>query len=209
MGKELKSCIIISGAPEDDIDYYNRYINDGFVICADSGYLKCLKAGVTPNLIIGDFDSSKKPDTNIETIILPVRKDDTDTFFAVKEAQKRGFDDIIILGGIGSRIDHTYANILSVNYCVDKNIKCRLVNKNNCISIVNGDVIISNQYYKYFSLYALFDDCKGLTIKGSQFDVDDITLKPFEQFAQSNSFNKNDVEILINEGKLLLIQSND
>lgn len=209
MGEELNSCVIISGAPETDIDYYKGFIDGGFVICADSGYLKCLKLGVVPDLIIGDFDSSNKPETEIETIVLPVRKDDTDTFFAVKEAEKRGYRDIIILGAIGSRIDHTYANILSANYCAENHIKCRLINKNNSITIVESAVTINNDFYKYFSLYALFDTCEGLTIKGSQFDVDDITLKPFEQFAQSNSFNNREVEITIKSGRLLLIQSND
>ena len=86
MGKEIKKCLIITGAPEDDIDYYKHYIDGRFIIGADSGYQKCVKLNIKPNLIIGDFDSSTKPDTDIETIILPVRKDDTDTLSAVKEA---------------------------------------------------------------------------------------------------------------------------
>lgn len=53
---------------------------------------KCKKLGIKPDLIIGDFDSSDVPDTDIKTIILPVRKDDTDTFFAVKYAIKQGFN---------------------------------------------------------------------------------------------------------------------
>lgn len=112
MGKEIKKCLIITGAPEDDIDYYKHYIDGRFIIGADSGYQKCVKLNIKPNLIIGDFDSSKKPDTDIETIVLPVRKDDTDTLSAVKEAIKRGYNDIIILGGIGNRFDHTYNNVL-------------------------------------------------------------------------------------------------
>ena len=66
--------MIITGAPEDDIDYYKHYIDGRFIIAADSGYQKCVKLNIKPNLIIGDFDSSTKPDTDIETIILPVRR---------------------------------------------------------------------------------------------------------------------------------------
>lgn len=111
MGKEIKKCLIISGAPESEIEYYNDYVDGRFVISADSGYNKCKKLGIKPDLIIGDFDSSDVPDTDIKTIILPVRKDDTDTFFAVKYAIKQGFNDLVILGGIGSRFDHTYCNV--------------------------------------------------------------------------------------------------
>ena len=74
MEKEIKKCLIITGAPEDDIDYYKHYIDGRFIIGADSGYKKCVKLNIKPNLIIGDFDSSTKPDTDIETIVLPVRR---------------------------------------------------------------------------------------------------------------------------------------
>ena len=133
MGKEIKKCLIISGAPESEIEYYNDYLDGRFVISADSGYNKCTKLGIKPDLIIGDFDSSDVPDTDIKTIILPVRKDDTDTFFAVKYAIKQGFNDLVILGGIGSRFDHTYCNVLALNYCFERNVKAVLINKNNKI----------------------------------------------------------------------------
>ena len=136
MEKEIKKCLIITGAPEDDIDYYKHYIDGRFIIGADSGYKKCVKLNIKPNLIIGDFDSSTKPDTDIETIVLPVRKDDTDTLSAVKEAIKRGYNDIIILGGIGNRFDHTYNNVLVLNFCFDRNIKAVLINKHNKIEII-------------------------------------------------------------------------
>ena len=136
MGKEIKKCLIITGAPENDIDYYKNYTDGRFIISADSGYQKCVKLNIKPNLIIGDFDSSTKPDTDIETIVLPVRKDDTDTLAAVKEAIKRGYNDIIILGGIGNRFDHTYNNVLVLNFCFDRNIKASLINKHNKIEII-------------------------------------------------------------------------
>ena len=73
MGTQIKKCTIISGAPDDDIDFLKENIDvQSFIICADSGYKNCLKAGFTPNLIIGDFDSSEKPDINCEIISLEV-----------------------------------------------------------------------------------------------------------------------------------------
>ena len=147
MGKEIKKCLIITGAPEDDIDYYKHYIDGRFIIGADSGYQKCVKLNIKPNLIIGDFDSSTKPDTDIETIILPVRKDDTDTLSAVKEAIKRGYNDIIILGGIGNRFDHTYNNVLVLNFCFDRNIKAVLINKHNKIEIVENKPLARMLYH--------------------------------------------------------------
>ena len=113
----MKRCVIIGGAPIND---YNRIkgllSDDDFIIACDSGLVHLEKSGITPNLIIGDFDSFDKPKTNIETIVLPREKDDTDSFFAVKEAVRRGFDELLIFGAIGGRLDHSLGNISILLY---------------------------------------------------------------------------------------------
>ena len=127
MGTQIKKCTIISGAPDDDIDFLKENIDvQSFIICADSGYKNCLKAGFTPNLIIGDFDSSEKPDIDCEIISLEVEKAYTDTFHCVMEAVDRGYNEVQIFCAIGSRLDHTYSNILSLDYCQKHGVKCSI-----------------------------------------------------------------------------------
>lgn len=202
-------CVIVSGAPENDLSYYSEYISNVYIICADSGYLKCKRLGVTPDVIIGDFDSSPFPDAACEIFKLNPRKDFTDTFHCVQLAEERGFKDITILGGIGSRLDHTYSNIMSVNYCFDHNIKCALVNKNNYITVLAGANTVESRSFKYFSLFALFEKCEGLRIKNAQYELDDVTIHPYEQYTQSNEFKAGPAEIFIKKGKILFILSND
>lgn len=209
MAEEIKKCLIITGAPENDIDYYRAYTGGRFIISADSGYEKCRRLDLSPDLIIGDFDSSKAPDTDIETIILPVRKDDTDTFYAVKEAVKRGYNDIIILGAIGSRVDHTYTNILALNYCADRNAEAVMLNRNNRIRVLTKGRIVKKDKYKGLSLFALFGDCTGLTTKGTEYNLTDYTLTADCPLAQSNAFKDDQAEIHFKSGKILLIESND
>lgn len=209
MGTQVKKCAIISGAPEDNLSYYSKYLNDRFIICADSGYKKCLRYGASPDLIIGDFDSSDKPDINCELVILNPRKDYTDTFHCVMEAVSRGYNDIVILGGIGSRIDHTYANIMSVVYCAERNIRCHLVNEKNELTIVSGEIVIEKGDFKYFSLFALFEKCEGLSIIGAEYDLDCVNVEPSCQITLSNEFKDDEVKITIEKGKIILIFSND
>ena len=111
-------CVIISGSPECDIDFLKQQIlTDDFVICADRGYQYALSAGITPSLIIGDFDSNNQNiPPEYETISLSVHKDDTATMHSICTALERGFTDILILGGIGGRLDHTFANISALKY---------------------------------------------------------------------------------------------
>ncbi len=208
MANKVK-CVIISGAPENDLSYYFKYLTDSYIICADSGYLKCQSLNITPNLIVGDFDSAPAPVIDCEIITLNRRKDDTDTFHCIKLAAERGYNDIIILGGIGDRFDHTYSNLLSLVYCYDRNIKCALVNAKNYIIVESGEITLAKSEYKYFSLFALFEKCEGLSIKGAEYELDNVELEPFSQLTQSNAFKNETVCITIKKGKIILILSND
>lgn len=209
MGKEIKKCVIVSGAPENDLSYYNEFINDCYVICADSGYMKCEKLGIIPNLIVGDFDSSPEADLPCEIIKLQVRKDDSDTFHCVKIAVERGYNEISILGGIGSRFDHSYSNVLSLVYCLENNVKASLIDKNNKIMVADSPVTLKCGCYKFFSVFALFGKVEGLSIKGADYELDDYDLEPDDQLTQSNGFKDVDVNISFNTGKLLIILCND
>ncbi len=214
MGTQIKKCTIISGAPDNDIDFLkNNICKNSYIICADSGYLNCIKAGFVPNLIIGDFDSSKKPDINCEIITLEVEKAFTDSFHCVIEAINRGYNDIQIFCAIGSRVDHTYSNILSLDYCQKHNVKCSIANRKNRISLICGKGTV-NKDYNNFSLFAFLSDCKGVKIKGAYYTAgfygkESLDIKQNDQFAQSNFVSEDYAQITLESGTLLLIESND
>lgn len=210
MGTQKIKCVIISGAPNDDSDYLKNSIDDSsFVIAADSGYKRCLDADITPNLIIGDFDSSSYPDINCEIVHLPVEKDDTDTFYCVKEAVKRGYKEIEIYNAIGDRVDHTYANMLCLHYCLNNNVRAFIKNKKNKIFFVNDKAVLDNNEYQYFSVFSFSEKSEGVTIKDSYYQVDNVTLNNFDQYGESNHFNGKEVTVSVNKGILIVILSND
>ena len=79
-----KICAIISGgeyAPLSEIEKAD------FLICCDKGYAYARQNSLTPDLLIGDFDSYQAPlPDDIPTVTLPHEKDDTDTLYAVRTA---------------------------------------------------------------------------------------------------------------------------
>lgn len=207
--KEIK-CAIVSGAPNNDTDYLKRFIDkSSFIIAADSGYKRCIDAEIKPNLIIGDFDSSKYPSEDCEVIQLSVEKDDTDTFFCVKEAIKRGYKEIEIYNAIGDRVDHTYANLLCLNYCLNNNVKAIIKNSKNQIMFVNDKITLDNSEYKYFSVFSFSEKSEGVSIKDAYYKLDNITLNNFDQYGESNHFNGKEVTVSVKKGTLIVILSND
>ena len=162
-----------------------------------------------PDLIIGDFDSSSCPQFGNRVIRLPVEKDDTDTFYCVKEAVRRGFEEIELLCAVGNRVDHTYSNILCLEYCRQNGVKCTISNAKNKIQLVENEIEFEENGYHYFSVFAIFGSAKGVSIKGAYYEADNVDIEPWDQFAQSNHFNGGRVKISVQEGKILLIMSND
>lgn len=201
---------IVAGAPNQDPQFLKNNVDlDSFIIAADSGYMTCKKAGIVPNLIIGDFDSSKKPGNDVNILQLPSIKNDTDTFYCIKEAVKRKADEIEIFCALGGRMDHELSNILNLEYCLENNVKASIISEKSVISVHNKDFKISKGEYKYFSLFAIGGSVSGLSIKGAAYELEDFTLSPYASIGQSNEFKNNTVSIEFKNGVLLLILSND
>ena len=111
----MNRCVIIGGAPIENYREIRKYLKtDDYIICCDSGLMHCEGLCIQPNLIIGDFDSWNGPMLPEETMRLPREKDDTDTMAAVREAVRRGFEEFLLLGVFGKRMDHTRALLMQL-----------------------------------------------------------------------------------------------
>ena len=104
----MKRCVIFGAGVYDNA--LPNIQNGDFVIAADAGYEKCALLGITPDIIIGDFDSSESVPEGENIIKLPVHKDVTDLYAATEEGIKNGCDEFYIYGGLGGRPDHSFAN---------------------------------------------------------------------------------------------------
>ena len=84
----MKKCLIVSGGIFEKIKLQEKY---NLVLACDKGYLYANKLKIKPDIIIGDFDSSKMPQDNANIIAVDSVKDDTDTGLAVKYALRNGY----------------------------------------------------------------------------------------------------------------------
>ncbi len=80
------------------------------VIAVDRGYASLRRAGIAPDVAVGDFDSlGFAPDCPTRTF--PVEKDASDMELAMREALERGADEVLLYGAFSARLDHTLANV--------------------------------------------------------------------------------------------------
>ena len=187
-----------------------------FVIAADKGYKYAFQLRISPDLIIGDFDTATSPavtEKKIELIILPPEKDMTDTEAALDIAAAKHPSSITILGGLGGRFDHTMGNIaLLSKYDLPIKIKDE---KNSVILLRPGEYFVAKDDYKYISLDPFTPSVSGLSISGVKYTLKDAELTHDNTLGISNEIigispeASLTCEISFKTGKLLVCQSND
>ena len=204
----MSRCVIVGGADIGNYDFIReRLRNDDYVIYCDSGLKHIPGLQVQPSLIVGDFDSHENPGLDIETIVLPREKDDTDTVFAVKEALRRGFDHVLLLGVVGARLDHTLGN-LSILLHLDA------LGKHGCIiddyselEIVSSQPVSVCDRYAFFSLLNITGCAKGITVTGAKYPLQDAEIPVTYQYGISNEVLPGETAVIsVSDGKLLLVK---
>ena len=201
-------CVIIGNA---EIRRYDRIRsdlrqNDFFVYC-DGGLKHMPELGREPDLIVGDFDSHKKPETTAETIVLPREKDDTDTVYAVKEAIRRGYTDFLLIGVAGERFDHTFGNISLLLYLDFRGMKARILDDYSEMEIVSRETAEIGDTWSYFSLLNISGTARGIRILDAKYPLEDGEITSEYQFGISNEvLPGKTARVSLQEGCLLLVK---
>ena len=204
----MRRCVIVGGADIGNYDCIrSSLLEDDFIVFCDSG-LKHLEAlQVKPGLIVGDFDSHDNPHLDVETIVLPCEKDDTDTVFAVKEAVKRGFDDFLLIGVVGARLDHTLGNVSILLYLDSIGKKGIIIDDYSEIEIVSSESAYVEDSYAFFSLINITGTAKDVTIENAKYPLEHAEITCEYQYGVSNEvIPGKTAKIIISDGKLLLIK---
>ena len=182
---------------------------DDLKIAADSGYANALALGEKPDILLGDFDSlGKKPDADIEILEVPAEKAFTDTQLAVETAIRRGADDVVIIGGLSGRLDHTLSNLSILEDLWTKHIHAVATDGTNRIRYIDSSsVLIPRSHYKYLSIVAVSDILKGVEIEGCKYPLKNAKINRTFQFAVSNEIVGNCALIAIKRGKAFIVES--
>lgn len=187
--------------------------SDDLKISADCGYKNAKKLGVIPNFAVGDFDSGNINELPCKTEIIkvPAEKDFTDTGLAVDIAVEKGADYIVIIGGLGGRLDHTLANIAILEKLWRSGVRAVITDGKNRIRYIErtSELVVSSGF-KYLSLIAADKEAKGVSIEGVKYPLKNAHLfRTDNAFTTSNEILKNCALVTVKKGGIFIVESND
>lgn len=209
--KKSVRCVIIAGGACADLSFIKSFIKpDDYVICADSGYNYAKQINIVPDLIIGDFDSYDGDLPETEIVTLQIHKDDTDTAHCAKIAIERGFEKVIILGALGGRNDHSFANYCVLQYLNENSVDGIIIDKDETVEFkAEGIYEYSNLKDRTFSIFPFACDEAVVTYHGEcEYTAEKLTLKSSLAMGISNIFRSDNVKIEVIQGKTLIFIEN-
>ena len=175
------------------------------VIAADGGLLHVQAMGLTPHIILGDFDSLGYTPEGAN--VFPVEKDDTDAMLAVRKGLEMGYKEFMLYGSLGGkRLDHTVANFQTLQFLADRGAKGYLVGVEHMVTVIREETVtFSADAGGILSLFCLGADATGITLEGLQYPLADGTLTSGFPLGVSNHFIGESARITVKNGSLLCI----
>lgn len=211
----MKKALLISGGREVSRGLIGKY-SDRFIIIADGGAKILRRYGLKADLLLGDLDSIDEDSlnyikkNNIKISKFPAKKDLTDTHLCIEYLLKNKYDDIVIIGALGTRLDHELANVSILKKLYRLNIKAKIEDNNNEVYYVEeGNYSFKKGNKKYISVINLCEETIYST-KGLEYEVSDLIVNYKNPgLGVSNEIVKDVGEIEIKKGEAFIILSRD
>ena len=199
----MARCVIFGAAEFDRL--LQPIQESDFIIAADGGVTHCAQIGLTPDVILGDFDSLGYVPTGAQ--VFPVEKDDTDIMLAVRHGLERGCREFLIYGGMdGPRLDHTVANFQTLGFLQSQGARGYLIGKHHIATVIRNETLqFPNTATGILSVFCLGKDAEGITLRGLQYPLEKGNLTADFPLGVSNHFVGEKAEISVENGQLLLI----
>ena len=210
----MRTLIIANGNMDNNILHTILKPND-IIICCDGGSKYLFEEGIIPHYIIGDLDSSIPQiiqffeTKNVVFKKFNSKKDETDMELCIDFAISLGTNEIVILGAIGTRIDHTLTNINLLMKAEDANVKVVIVDNNNEIQIISNNITITGKKGDLVSLIPISTYVEGIDTTGLEYPLKNATMTIGKSLGVSNVMTSNLATVNIKSGYLLVIKAKD
>lgn len=186
---------------------------EDIIIAADGGARHCLRVGIIPQQIIGDFDSLSEDELrSLEQAgaalqRFPAQKDETDLELALQKALEYLPDEIIILGGLGARWDMSLANLLLAAHPDFVNQRITFLDGAQSLRLLPAGQTIQLQgsIGDTISLIPIGGDVCGVITQGLEYPLNNETIYFGTPRGVSNVMLAPEISIHISAGLLLVL----
>lgn len=203
--------ILANGVWSSDAQARLLAANANLVIAADGGFEKALAAGARVDLVIGDLDSIgdaarvSLSASKIRVDVHPAAKDESDLELALDHALAQRPEHIIIVGGLGLRIDHALTNIHLLERGLDAGVAIELLEGTQSVTLAEGRrEVVGARCGDRVSLVPVTESVRVST-RGLRFPLDDEVLRRAASRGVSNVVDDLPAVIAVVSGRLLVI----
>ena len=184
-----------------------------FIMAADGGLKHIHRLKLKPALVIGDLDSITSSDLDIaeyqqtEIVRFDKDKDETDLELAIQAAMERGYREILIVAGLGGRLDQTLGNLLLMLH--PDFAKCTITFDDGIeeVSLIRKTCEIKGNPGDIVSVIPINSDCQGVKTENLKYPLNDETLYEFKTRGISNVMTSTLASISIAKGTAFYIHT--
>ena len=196
----MKTCVIFCAGGFDRLA--EPIGSEDLVIAADGGLIHTQALGLTPHVILGDFDSLGYIPQGAQ--VFPVKKDDTDSMLAIRLGLERGYRRFLLYGALdGPRPDHTLANLQALGFLAAHGAWGHLCGLTHRVSVVRrGSLCFSEAAEGIVSVFCLGAEAKGVTLEGLEYPLSNGALTSDYPLGVSNHFTGVPARITVTDGTL-------
>lgn len=211
----MKAVCVCNGSISD-YDLIKKYIQESdYIISVDGGAGHLRKMGINPDILIGDFDSANSQDLDyyvskgINVSKFPVEKDMTDSELAIEKVLELGATEVVFLGALGTRIDHSFANIMLLKKMLDIGLRGSIADEHNELYMFDSNFSISKKEGRKLSLIPITEKVTGVSTRGLKYPLVNATMVLGTSWGISNEFEEEVAFVSIDSGVLLACLSRD
>jgi thiamine pyrophosphokinase len=176
------------------------------VIAADAGYRALMRLGVKIDRVVGDFDSLGEVPVHPGVEVHPAEKDETDMMLAIRTALAAGCREVRVYGGLGGRLDHSFANLQALVFLARQGVRGWLIGETNAITAVaDGELRFSEKAEGIISVFAADGTARGVTLEGLKYPLTDYTMTADNPIGVSNEFTGALARVAVRDGVLLVM----
>lgn len=208
----MRAVVVAGSLVSDELDEALISSAD-LVVAVDAGADALARAGLVPDLLVGDLDSISNQALadlrarGVQVEALRTAKDETDTEAALRLLIARGADELIVYGALGGpRFDHMMGNVLLLGAPWLAGRKLRLLDGRHEVFLAHGDATITGRAGDIVSLLPLTPQVERVVTEGLHYPLAGETLHQFSTRSVSNRMTGIQARVTHGEGVLLVIR---